>query len=805
MDSRKVLKYWYDMEFFSPSVPMVNKETIYVKNDDDKIRWKKSKEYELSYEVYLGKIYVDDLVKQIIKSAKLNKETNEIEQDNTVCCLGAFKVFDNKKIVPGSFSISPFVYAVCKIINSKSIDIDFSEEEIRKINSKINDYINCNEEVTKGYIYILYNKIMKLIGFNSEFLDCCETINTKAVRKRGSVVSDKNDDNKDERNSILDSFYASDLNWILSELNSSDSVNAYIEGYVANNKNRVEVESSLETLKNILSPEKYPMGKWPSVYSPALMQQVAINISVDRINKKFSVNGPPGTGKTTLLKEIIASNVVDRAFEMCKFENPSDAFKKSTFKTPCSRFSEYYELNSKVSKYGIIVASNNNKAVENITTQLPKKDSVKNCRTNLFNLKSGDELYYSDLAKNLLDCKEDCWGLISARLGNKNNINKFNKTLWYDEGSLRDRKENISWIDAKNDFLNKYKEVADFKRYIGRIVKNTEKYDKMKTYINNLNKIEKCMEAIEKEREKLLKEQNDLENGLDFQDERLQDIKKGMNVFEKIINSFKKNGKIISVIENKLKIRDSLESNKIKLDCMDEEFSKLEKEKSIQEEKIEECEKLAEKIQEYKNEFKENFADEEFWNNVLENPDFQERCPWTNERFDKLREELFYYAIKLHKAFIDNSKEVKHNLGVFANISNCGLEDRKNAYSHILNTLFLIIPVISTTFASISNFLNGIQKNEIGTLIIDEAGQASPSSCMGAIWRCKKKIIVGDPLQVEPVVTIPKELSKIFADKYNIPNEYKNYELSIQNLADSINEYGGFRNNLWVRLSINCT
>ena len=80
MDSRKVLKYWYDMEFFSPSVPMVNKETIYVKNDDDKIRWKKSKEYELSYEVYLGKIYVDDLVKQIIKSAKLHKETNEIIQ-----------------------------------------------------------------------------------------------------------------------------------------------------------------------------------------------------------------------------------------------------------------------------------------------------------------------------------------------------------------------------------------------------------------------------------------------------------------------------------------------------------------------------------------------------------------------------------------------------------------------------------------------------------------------------------------------------------------------------------------------------
>lgn len=44
------------------------------------------------------------------------------------------------------------------------------------------------------------------------------------------------------------------------------------------------------------------------------MQQIAINIAIsekDRKEKIFSVNGPPGTGKTTLLKEIIASNVVN--------------------------------------------------------------------------------------------------------------------------------------------------------------------------------------------------------------------------------------------------------------------------------------------------------------------------------------------------------------------------------------------------------------------------------------------------------------------------------------------------------------
>lgn len=110
----------------------------------------------------------------------------------------------------------------------------------------------------------------------------------------------------------------------------------------------------------------------------------------------------------------------------------------------------------------------------------------------------------------------------------------------------------------------------------------------------------------------------------------------------------------------------------------------------------------------------------------------------------------------------------------------------------------MIVPVISTTFASVSNFLDGIQCRQLGTLIIDEAGQATPGSSVGAIWRFKKSIIVGDPLQVEPVVTIPKEIAKAFAEKYKIPVEYRRGELSVQNLADSLNKYGGYRNNIWV-------
>ena len=54
-------------------------------------------------------------------------------------------------------------------------------------------------------------------------------------------------------------------------------------------------------MKKILSPEKYPLGKWPSEYTPVLMQQIGINLSLDFEKPVFSINGPPGSGKTTLV------------------------------------------------------------------------------------------------------------------------------------------------------------------------------------------------------------------------------------------------------------------------------------------------------------------------------------------------------------------------------------------------------------------------------------------------------------------------------------------------------------------------
>ncbi len=65
----------------------------------------------------------------------------------------------------------------------------------------------------------------------------------------------------------------------------------------------------------------------------------------------------------------------------------------------------------------------------------------------------------------------------------------------------------------------------------------------------------------------------------------------------------------------------------------------------------------------------------------------------------------------------------------------------------------LIFPVVSTTFASFDLLSGGIPKDFIDYLFIDEAGQAIPQAAVGALYRSKKVVAVGDPIQIEPVVT----------------------------------------------------
>src|SRR5699024_12698445 len=77
-------------------------------------------------------------------------------------------------------------------------------------------------------------------------------------------------------------------------------------------------------IDNVSVPERkrilrhMPPASWPLKYPLGLMQQVALNSIYEKYQPEkkgflFSVNGPPGTGKTTLLQDVFANVLVDKA------------------------------------------------------------------------------------------------------------------------------------------------------------------------------------------------------------------------------------------------------------------------------------------------------------------------------------------------------------------------------------------------------------------------------------------------------------------------------------------------------------
>ena len=175
--------------------------------------------------------------------------------------------------------------------------------------------------------------------------------------------------------------------------------------------------------------------------------------------------------------------------------------------------------------------------------------------------------------------------------------------------------------------------------------------------------------------------------------------------------------------------------------------------------------------------------------------------PWSTEEFNREREKLFYLALQMTKEFVLSSKSCRTNLCILGQYWGFRTEndtdrikfhkqDREAMIASLFQTLFLITPVISSTFASVGRLLRDMKTPGcIGTLVIDEAGQAQPQMAVGALYRARKAIIVGDPKQVEPVVTDDLKLLK---EAYSEPvfANYKNKSLSVQSCADIMNPFG---------------
>lgn len=798
----RVIKAWQHIEQLNPYI--IKTDKLIPLRRKDSLPWKLNATNGICYKIYIGVFLLSEFYSIICKKFQLTTEEEkkfaieeELKSGNEQSCFATILVDSNGRYIKNSLQTSVMPLAAGKIDSSDEIlPKTYSESVDLELSNNIKYFNSFDSIIAFG------NYLSKVTEFFPQKLDFVyyEKILVNDDTKYKETV-------KDSTPGILNSFYLDDIGEVLDAAKNNNigkALSKYLSGEAVK---RINVEKE-EELKKILTSGSIPYARWPkdAKHSLSLMQSVAVNKALDMKEDVFSVNGPPGTGKTTLLKDIIANIVYKRAEILAEYENANDIF-ESIDRISINNYSfNINKIDDRLKRYSIVIASSNNGAVENITKELPLYDNISN------EFVSDDE-YFTKVSDEVLD--EKTWGLLSAALGNNTNKSSFFDALWFnkDPDAIKmqyylNKESDLSWKEAVSRFKEKRlaveTEISRIKT-IEEILKNQKKLQNiLETKEKEYNELNEIYNKINEQKKDLLRRYNQLTR------EKEQLIKDKIQLLENkpngIFSFFNKKYRR-QKRETKNKINDLIIEDQRTRELMSETNSKLKSQQKLKtnaeaivKEYREEIAKNSQKIKEMQKDAGNNFEGDSYWKQSY--TQLQMSSPWLYEKINRLRSELFIESLRLHKVMVIKNRGIfrKDIIPGIINLLNNSLElEDSEAYGDIIwNNFFLLVPVISSTFASFENMAKHMKRESIGWLLIDEAGQAPPQAAVGAIWRSRNVIAVGDPLQIQPVVSTPDFLFSRVRNYYDLDRLYLSKSSSVQLIMDKANRFGGKINNQWV-------
>ena len=356
-----ILAYWEVLEYFQElSFPQASKSGL--PEDEVRVRYVRSED-ELKYfiyapyrdadsfRLYVGGVPKYDLLSELYRLIPADKDNERfrklLEKNKSVSVLYTIDLSPSGEYIEGSFQLSPYIWAISCLIHDREVDEEWLEELLEDGNDF---FMTIEDEEGIEFFSLLRQKTVELLDrlrIRSLF-----TVNDGFRRndlERVCARALKSDDTD-----LSISFYAKDLSRVRKSLldkRPNRLLVNYINAPLMSGGNRQSI-CSIENYRKWLGPERYPLGRWPSEFSPALMQQMAINIALAEENAGgcgiFSVNGPPGTGKTLLAKAVageanvpffsLAGSDFVEMFVGVGASRVRDLFRQAKEKAPCIVF-----------------------------------------------------------------------------------------------------------------------------------------------------------------------------------------------------------------------------------------------------------------------------------------------------------------------------------------------------------------------------------------------------------------------------------------------------------------------------------
>ncbi len=631
----------------------------------------------------------------------------------------------------------------------------------------------------------------------------------------------------------------------------TDNLDSYLYG---NEEGRVNLDSKKDSanfnpraFEEILQPENYPLGRFPSNtgYALSLMQQIAVNLSIGFDNRQIrSVNGPPGTGKTTLLKDIFAQLVVAQAYEIARLP---EHFIKGTEETIYFERASIGEIPEDITENSIVVASSNNGAVQNIVNELPLNKEID--ADLLRELKDAD--YFREIANAKLSAEwkddgnsrkkeelvresgqgeEKFWGTFSLEGGKSDNMTNILTNMKHIHKYLEE--EYLPEEEIYQQFLEQYEKVEKMRSETQEIALGIREHQ---TCMQKLEQVrisyQKESEQKEKEQQAELQKFEEADGEYRRQLEQLYPIletvkgraenaQKSRSSLELCLQMHKRqNPGLFAKKKEKEEYRSRLNEitdQLLKLREEDRECSRQEREVS---QDIAACQAKLEQNRGKRTKLQKSLvlwkSDQEDEIARLENEvhryekirikngteplnmeqvydDLQLSNPWFDEAYRAAQSRLFIMALRVRKQFLyENRKNIKAAVIIW-NQQEKYLE-QKPVIEAAWNWINMTIPVISSTFASFSRMCKNLGADKLGHLFIDEAGQALPQAAVGAIYRSRHVMVVGDPSQIKPVLTVDSNTLGMLGRHFGVKEKYLSASASAQTLVDGASRYGFYR------------